>query len=717
MLETKADDSIAAKTNKEAKKIKFEKLLFELAAFEFSLKDIQKSLKGLKDILTDFAETKGCTIMYGDKYDYLWKVGGNTTLPFKVGVGAAGYAAKHKKIIVIKDISKNPIYIRMRDKSYNSIVSVPIQDKSGHVIGVLNFTYENFDPEKIPKKKELEITVEKLVTIIENVILYYQSENQKNELKARRVISTVFENPTLNQKQKLEQTAKETANYLKLDKVKFFICRQNKTGLFAKEHKKIESVVERKYKENPNTSLINLDMKKNNGNFLTAQPIIYRKKLMGFILLEDRSKNTDNLSTLEKSFLRITAARVGIYISQEEASQKIIDEKEKWRLVFHNVEDAILLISRDHTIVEANQRAKEMLGAKNKSLTNENFSNLFKIINQEVKSPLLSFESAQQYGLVSQRDLQRKIDAFFESGKKISPKEYLIETQNGKYWTIVSMNTAIERWNLESYGVLHIRDIGKRKKLEQDKNEFMSMVSHELRTPLSSMRGYLSMTLNDDYGELNERQRNSLRKIEGSTERMVNLVEDLLDVSRIELGKISLMKEPVDVLDVALKCLRDTGHKIQKKKMKVFLQDQCVTQFTRNKGLESKPSCIRAPIYVWGDHDRITQVMQNLIDNAIKYSFDGTEVSVNVKSGKDFVELSVKDQGVGIPKEDYEKLFKKFSRVNNPLSIQAGGTGLGLYITKRLVNAHKGKIAVTSSPKKGSVFLVKIPIAKQLPLI
>lgn len=704
-----------APTLKETDKEDFENLLFKSAVLPFSLKNIQRSVKLLKDVLTSYAGTNGCTLMYKDEYNYLWKIGERTTLPFKVGVGAAGLAAKSKKIVIIEDTRKDPVYVRVKSKTYKSLVAIPILDEHKNVLGVLNFTYKDFNKSLLLSKKQMKDIAEKLVTILENIILYYQAEKQKRELKASKNISAVLGSPGLPAKQKLAQIAGELAEFLEIEKAKIYTFRENKTDIFNKKGNATEGLLPKEaYQKNNKFSLLDITEKMGGKKFRTAQPILNNKKVIGFIMLEDKVKNINNISVQQRNFLQLISSRIGSFISQEESSQRVIDEKEKWRLIFHNVEDAIILLSKEQVIVDVNQRAKEILGSKNISLTGRSLFSLFRIMDLEVRSSLLSLETVQQYKTLNEEELSKKINGFFEKGKRVMPKEYLIETAGGKFWTMVSMKTVIKRWNDENYGVLHVRDISKRKKLEQDKNEFMSMVSHELRTPLSSMKGYLSMTLNNDYGRLNEMQTSSLKKMENSTDRMIGLVEDLLDVSRIELGRINLQKEPVDTLEVILKSLQEIGQKITKKRIRVRFQGRDITGCIKNN---KKPKHTKSPIYVWGDNDRILQVMQNLIDNAVKYSFEKTLLSISVNETGQYAEIKIEDQGVGIPKEDLDKLFKKFSRIHNALSVQAGGTGLGLYITKRLINAHGGRIDVTSVPDKGSIFTVGLPIAKQLPLI
>ena len=163
--------------------------------------------------------------------------------------------------------------------------------------------------------------------------------------------------------------------------------------------------------------------------------------------------------------------------------------------------------------------------------------------------------------------------------------------------------------------------------------------------------------------------------------------------------------------------VRELGVKIQEKNITLKIQNKVVDPCLKKSARSQDHTCKDLGIYVLADRDRFMQILGNLIDNAIKYSFDGGKIDISIKSDKKFAELSIKDEGVGVAREDLDKLFRRFSRIHNPLSIQAGGTGLGLYITKKLMAAHSGNISVASKQGKGTTFSVKMPIAKQLPLI
>ncbi len=228
--------------------------------------------------------------------------------------------------------------------------------------------------------------------------------------------------------------------------------------------------------------------------------------------------------------------------------------------------------------------------------------------------------------------------------------------------------------------------------LEQAHLDFISTVSHELRTPLTSIRGFAD-TLLTSYDRLTPEQREKfLQIIKDQSNRLINLVENLLTVSKMQSDKELLIYKSVDVIpfvDSAIQMIKN-----QYKTHKYL--------FNYDKNLPK----------ILIDTDKFQQIMLNLIDNASKYSNEGSTVQINVSQNytENTLVISVKDNGIGISKEDINKIFNKFSRVDSPLTRKIQGNGLGLYITKTLVEKMNGKISVESSPN-GSEFKIEFKIA------
>ena len=219
-------------------------------------------------------------------------------------------------------------------------------------------------------------------------------------------------------------------------------------------------------------------------------------------------------------------------------------------------------------------------------------------------------------------------------------------------------------------------------------DDFISTVSHEMRTPLTSIRGF-SQTLLSSWDRIDDDNKKKFIKIiEEQSNRLINLVENILTVSREGAENIVMKKF-------------DINNSIEKI-IPIFSE-----QYKTHKIVFQKET--RLPLARL-DEDKFQQIMTNLIDNACKYSSEGSTVTVSTEFEGDLICIKVKDEGVGIKKEDFDKLFKKFGRLENYLTSKTQGNGLGLYITKQIVENMNGKIYVESEENKGTTFLIKFPV-------
>ncbi len=239
------------------------------------------------------------------------------------------------------------------------------------------------------------------------------------------------------------------------------------------------------------------------------------------------------------------------------------------------------------------------------------------------------------------------------------------------------------------------RDITHEVEVDRLKSEFVATVSHELRTPMTSIRGYVDILLMGAAGALNENQTHFLQIVKNNTERLNILVDDLLDISRIEAGRITLSPKALDLRQVAEDVLADiTRRSKEEKKSMVFSLDA-------EKDIPS----------VLGDEERVRQVLGNLVDNAYHYTPENGQVTVHIEAmnGSE-VQVDVIDSGVGIPVDDQERVFDRFYRGEDPLVLATPGTGLGLAIVRQLVEMHNGRIWVDSEGEgKGSKFSFTLP--------
>jgi PAS domain S-box-containing protein len=225
----------------------------------------------------------------------------------------------------------------------------------------------------------------------------------------------------------------------------------------------------------------------------------------------------------------------------------------------------------------------------------------------------------------------------------------------------------------------------------QLKSEFLANISHELRTPLNAILSFSEILLMEMEGPLNMKQKEDLKMIKESGKDLLGLINGILDLSKIENEKMELHKEPVHIADMISSVVSQ------------------ITLKAVEKGLTVKTEIPDSSIIVMGDELRLKQVVRNLIDNALKFTKKGS-ITVGFKKEKDFVVVSVQDTGIGIGKEDHHRIFDKFIQIEGGTTREFGGTGLGLSVTKEIIELHGGKIWVESELGEGSTFLFSLPI-------
>ncbi|HEY9713009.1 MAG TPA: HAMP domain-containing sensor histidine kinase, partial [Chroococcales cyanobacterium] len=235
-------------------------------------------------------------------------------------------------------------------------------------------------------------------------------------------------------------------------------------------------------------------------------------------------------------------------------------------------------------------------------------------------------------------------------------------------------------------------DISDRKRLEQMKQEFLAVISHELRTPLTSLQATFSLIATGMYGQLSETGEKRVRSGVSSASRLIMLINDLLDVEKMEAGKLSMSFRDVNLADIVENSI------------------EAVRGFAEEHQIEIKEP-ENTSIKLLADQDRLVQVTVNLLSNAIKFSNDGSEIAITILSKDGFTEFQIIDHGAGIPEGYERKIFEKYEQVPGGKSTKMAGTGLGLVICKEIIEQHGGDIGVRPTPGGGSTFWFTIPAA------
>ncbi|HET8690107.1 MAG TPA: ATP-binding protein [Candidatus Saccharimonadales bacterium] len=270
---------------------------------------------------------------------------------------------------------------------------------------------------------------------------------------------------------------------------------------------------------------------------------------------------------------------------------------------------------------------------------------------------------------------------------KLAAADYLVKGSFNEELLGRILTYAIARKQIEQQRLDHLLELNK------TKDEFISIASHQLRTPATSVKQYLGMLLEGYFGKLEPEQKKMLKKAYDNNERQLRIVSDLLKVAQVDAGKIKLHRTSVELDDLVKNVVDEHVAKFKKNDQKLIFKPY--------------PGGIKAMI----DAEAIRMVLDNLLDNAGKYSPTGATTTVTVKLAGGMACVDVKDQGIGISERDKARLFQKFSRLDNALSREAGGTGLGLYWVKKVIDEHKGEVKLFSEAGKGSRFTICLPRA------
>ena len=349
--------------------------------------------------------------------------------------------------------------------------------------------------------------------------------------------------------------------------------------------------------------------------------------------------------------------------------REVVEEKEELQHIIESVYAGLMMVSRDGRIMQMNGSARAMFGIKSADALGRPYYEI--IEDSKVKDLLV-----------------RSLD-----GNEEVAEEITIAIPGGDGERIFQAQTALVKGDeQQTLGVVAIfNDITEIRNVERMKTAFVSTVSHELRTPLTSIKGFISTLLADMEGYYDlDTQREFYTIIDMECDRLTRLISDLLNVSRIEAGRaLDLNPKPVQLHGLIEKVLTVQRSYTDKHELKSDIADDL-------------------PVII-ADEDKVDQILTNLTNNAIKYSPRGGDVTITAKKDGDGVVVSVSDKGMGIPKDHLPKVFDRFHRVDNRDTREVGGTGIGLYLVKHLVEAHGGKIWVESEVGKGSSFIFTLP--------
>lgn len=345
------------------------------------------------------------------------------------------------------------------------------------------------------------------------------------------------------------------------------------------------------------------------------------------------------------------------------------EEKEKTLAIIRNFSDGLLVFNNNNELIIINQEAERLLKVKKNNIIGRSLADLSTTL---VLTPIFSAIGADMYEF-SRKEIEISKDLILEA-------------------SLISIKLNKER--IGKFIILH--DITRERTVERLKSEFVSIAAHQLRTPLTSIKWILTSLIGGDFGSLNDEQKEYLQKTNQSNERMINLVDDLLNLSRIEEGRYIQDKSNFSLEEVIQKNIEAISTKLTKKKLEILFRNEA------------------GHIQIMADKEKINLVIQNLIENAANYSLESGKISVFLREDKEKNEVvfQVEDSGIGIPEDQKDRIFTKFFRAQNAIHAETVGSGLGLFINKNIIESHGGKIWFLSEKDKGAIFSFSLPLGE-----
>lgn len=389
--------------------------------------------------------------------------------------------------------------------------------------------------------------------------------------------------------------------------------------------------------------------------------------------------------------------------------KEISSEKARLEAILVHMTDGIIATDTSGGVVAMNNTARKMLGLPERAeITPVDPMDLVSLVpDPEGRSAIANY-----------------IKRIGQGGESLAITDIRVSEGPGEEERILRAYmapVATETGESEPYGVVVVlHDISEEERLESLRREFVADVSHELRTPLAAIKSYVE-TLIDGAMEDEEVSYRFLEVVDQETDRMVRLVNNLLDLSRLEYEGSSWEKGLVDMAEVAHSAIEKVSASASAKEQvisgPVFLNaagealtntPSCEGGFA-NEAAQAGPCGVWPRLMVFGDRDRIEQVLLNLLSNAVKYTPDGGSIELKITKNRDEIVTEVKDAGVGIPKEDMPRIFERFYKVDKARSREMGGTGLGLAIAKQIIEAHGGRIWIESIVGEGTKVSFSLP--------
>jgi PAS domain S-box-containing protein len=408
---------------------------------------------------------------------------------------------------------------------------------------------------------------------------------------------------------------------------------------------------------------------------IVALPMTVQGNQVGVIYVIRRGGSAFTVS--DRRALSSFAAQAAIAVHNARLYQQVTRDKQRLDAIIENSDDGVMILDSEERIAVYNRALTKMTGTPAEEAIGKHAWEILRLRDQhsdqerpEMVRPLARCAGGERFYV--EGDHVRDDSIRITMGITYTP---LFDTE-GQLVNIIA----------------NVRDITRFREAEEMKSTFISVISHELKTPVALIKGYAGTLRREDAHWDEETVRESVGVIEQEADRLTQLIDNLLDASRLQAGQMHLNKTDVRVDQMA-----------------ASIVDKFRTQTEQHEFELSFPDDFP---YVQADRERLHQVLSNLISNAIKYSPDGGRIVVSGRADQDRIYVAVTDQGIGIPVGEQDRVFDRFYRVESALSRRTQGAGLGLYLVKSVVEAHGGFIWISSNPGKGSTFVFTLPRAE-----
>lgn len=373
-------------------------------------------------------------------------------------------------------------------------------------------------------------------------------------------------------------------------------------------------------------------------------------------------------------------------------ANKLQGEQLKSDIIINAIDDGVVIIDEQQIIRLLNPAGAAIVGWDKKEAEGLDWRSVFTFVDKKG-------EPVTDSG---------PIDQIFREGKTVRSSDAQLKTKDGKTVDLaVTVSPMIKEGERVSAAVGVFRDVSEERQEEAQRAEFISTASHEMRTPVAAIEGYLALALNDKVSTIDSRARGYLEKAHDSTEHLGKLFQDLLTSAKAEDGRLTSHPTVIEIGEFLEKLTNDLRFVAEKKGMTVEFAIGSNQTIDASQGVDS-PKVVRPLYYAVADGDRLQEVITNLFDNAVKYSEKG-KITIGLTGNDQVVQFFVRDTGQGIPATDIQHLFQKFYRVDSSATRTIGGTGLGLFICRKIVEMYGGRIWVDSVVGQGSTFYINLP--------